>query len=109
MAIALKAVGLEVEKEFVMQARFRGRVIGGFKADLVVSGSVIVELKAVKALDSSHQAQTLNYLRAGVLEVALLLNFGPRPQVKRLAFSNQHKVAPHLRHTRPTRNDLVAE
>jgi GxxExxY protein len=109
MDIALKAAGLQVEKELVMQAKFRGRVIGGFKPDLVVSGSVIVELKAVKALDSSHQAQTLNYLRAGVLEVALLLNFGPRPQVRRLAFSNQRKFAPHLTQTRAARNGPVVK
>lgn len=91
MAIALRAVGLHVEKEFTVQARFRGRVVGGFKADIVVNGSVIVELKAARVLDQSHEAQTLNYLRAGILEVGLLLNFGPKPQFKRLAFSNHRK------------------
>jgi GxxExxY protein len=91
MAVALRDIGLTVEKEFCLEARFRGEVVGGFKADLVVDGRVIVELKAVRTLDSSHEAQTLNYLRAGVLEVGLLLNFGPKPQVKRLAFSNHRK------------------
>jgi GxxExxY protein len=91
MAIALRDAGLVAKKEFGFEAFFRGQVVGGFKADLLVSGSVIVELKAVRTLDSSHEAQTLNYLRAGVLEVALLLNFGPRPQVRRLAFSNHRK------------------
>jgi len=62
-----------------------------FKADLLVNGCVIVELKALKELSSTHEAQTLNYLRAGVVEVALLLNFGPQPQIRRLAFSNDRK------------------
>jgi GxxExxY protein len=92
MAIALESAGLKVEKELGLEARFRGQVVGVFKADLVVNGCVIVELKALKELGSSHEAQTLNYLRAGILEVALLLNFGPEPQIRRLAFSNDRKV-----------------
>jgi GxxExxY protein len=91
MPNALRAAGLEVEKELALTARFRGEVIGEFKADLLVSGSVIVELKAVRSLEPSHEAQILNYLKASVIEVGLLLNFGPRPQVRRLAFSNTRK------------------
>ena len=96
MTLVLEEAGLQVEKEFGIRAHFRGRVIGGFKADLLVNGSVIVELKAVRALEPVHEAQTLNYLRAGVLEVALLLNFGPKPQIRRLAYSNVRKVQPFL-------------
>jgi GxxExxY protein len=91
MVVALESRGLQAEKEFALEARFRGRVVGAFKADLLVNGCVIVELKALKQLGSAHEAQTLNYLRAGVLEVALLLNFGPKPQIRRLAFSNDRK------------------
>ena len=91
MAIALQTAGLQVEKEIALEARFRGEVVGVFKADLLVNGCVMVELKALKALGSAQEAQTLNYLRAGVLEVALLLNFGPQPQIRRLAFSNDRK------------------
>ena len=91
MTIALQYEGLQVEREFPITARFRGQVIGNFKADLAVRGSVIVELKAVKSLEPVHEAQILNYLRASVLEVGLLLNFGPKPQVRRLVFSNLRK------------------
>jgi GxxExxY protein len=45
-------------------------------ADLLVEGSVLVELKAVKALDDHHWAQCLNYLRATGLKVCLLINSG---------------------------------
>ena len=98
MSIALRDAGLQVERDFGLEARFRGRMIGSFKADLLVSGCVLVELKAVKELARPHEAQALNYLRAGVLEVALLLNFGPRPQIRRLAFSNDRKGNGHVNH-----------
>lgn len=92
MALTLVSEGLFVERESPLEVHFRGKVIGVFRADLVVNGSILVELKALKSLLPVHEAQTLNYLRAGVLEVALLLNFGPEPQIKRLVFSNERKV-----------------
>ena len=91
MAMALGSAGLQVDTELRIEARFRGQVVGVFSADLLVNRSVIVELKAVRALGSAHEAQVLNYLRASVLEVALLFNFGPEPQVRRFAFSNDRK------------------
>ena len=102
MTIALRYEGLQVEKEFPLAVRFRGQLIGDFKADLVVKGSVIVELKAVKSLGPAHEAQVLNYLRASVLEVGLLLNFGPKPQVRRLAFSNLRKNVKSVHRCDPT-------
>jgi len=47
----------------------------------------MVEVKAVAALDGVHEAQLLNYLKASGIEVGLLINFGPRVQVKRRVFS----------------------
>jgi GxxExxY protein len=65
---------------------------------LTVGGVVLVELKACRALESAHEAQLLHYLRSTEIEVGLLLNFGPRPQVKRLAFENERKkISVHLR------------
>jgi len=52
---------------------------------------VILELKAARALDSSNEAQLLNYLRATEIEVGLLFNFGPKPTFKRQAFDNDRK------------------
>ena len=54
---------------------------------------VLLELKAVRCLDSSHEAQLLNYLRATDIEVGLLLNFGLKPQFKRLIFDNARKLS----------------
>ena len=59
--------------------------IGTRRADFVVQGKVLVELKALKELEDVHLAQVLNYLKAYRLEVALLVNFGSKSlQFKRL-------------------------
>jgi len=50
-----------------------------------------VEIKAAKNLALEHEAQLLNYLKATSIEVGLLLNFGPRPEIKRKAFDNSRK------------------
>ena len=91
MVLALTDAGLVVESEVKVQARFRGRAIGTFRADLLVEGAVLVELKATRAIESSHIAQLLNYLRCTVIEVGLILNFGPTPKVRRLVFANHRK------------------
>ncbi len=58
---------------------------------MLVEGCVLLELKAVRRLDSSHEAQLLNYLRATDIEAGLLLNFGLKPEFKRLIFDNVRK------------------
>ena len=71
---------------------FRGLAVGAFRADLVVEGSLIVEIKAAERVADAHLAQLRNYLRATNLEVGLLLNFGPHADFKRVVFSNQNKI-----------------
>jgi GxxExxY protein len=64
--------------------------IGTRRADFVVERKVLVELKALKAIEDVHLAQVLNYLRAYKLEVALLLNFGSKSLTfKRLVLSSK--------------------
>jgi GxxExxY protein len=70
---------------------FRGHQVGQFEGDLLVEQCVLLELKAARALGSAHQAQLLNYLRATEIEVGLLLNFGPKPEFKRVVFDNSRK------------------
>jgi GxxExxY protein len=83
----LRAADLQGNKECGLTAWFRGHIVGEFRADLIVGGSVVVELRAARDLESAHEAQWLNYLRASV-EIGLLFNFGRKPQFKRLAYSN---------------------
>jgi GxxExxY protein len=91
MTIALQDASLKVASEMPISVWFRSQPVGEFRADLVVDDLVLLELKSARTLESVHESQTLNYLRATSLEVALLLNFGPRPQVRRLAFANERK------------------
>src|SRR2546425_11114470 len=91
LAIDLRIQGLQVDRQMSVPVWFRNQLVGTFRADLVVESVVIVELKAALSLDPSHEAQLLNYLRATEIEVGLLLNFGPKPQFKRLIFDNPRK------------------
>ena len=52
---------------------------------------MIVEIKASKSLAIENEAQLLNYLKATEIEVGLLLNYGPKPDLKRKAFNNTRK------------------
>jgi len=84
LAHELRKAGFRVEQQKPITVEYDGVVVGEYVADLVVEGSVIVELKAAKALDEIHYAQCLNYLRATKMRVCLLLNFGtPKIQIKR--------------------------
>lgn len=94
MCIALAETGLIVQREVAVPVIFRGQNVGDYKADLLINNSVIVELKTVRTLEASHEAQLFHYLRATAIEVGLLLNFGPKPQFKRVAFDNERKKSP---------------
>jgi GxxExxY protein len=91
MAIALGQAGLHVDRQMSLKVIFRGEVVGDFRADVIVERAVILELKAASGINPAQEAQLLNYLRATEIEVGLLLNFGPRPQFKRLVFENSRK------------------
>jgi GxxExxY protein len=91
LAIALLEAGLKVERQVPIAVWFRGRRVGDFRADIVVDGQVLLELKAARTIDQAHEKQLLNYLRATDIEVGLLLNFGVRPEFRRLVYENQRK------------------
>jgi GxxExxY protein len=93
LVLALQSVGLNVSSRVDIPVWFRGSEVGHFQADILVEQCVLLELKAASALESAHRAQLLNYLRATEIEVGLLLNFGEKPEVKRLIFDNSKKKA----------------
>jgi GxxExxY protein len=95
-AISLRDAGLPFARESSIPVHFRGRVVGSFKPDFIVEDAVIVECKALRALEDAHLAQVLNYLRAARLSVGLLLNFGPQREFRRLVSTDQRsfRVAP---------------
>ena len=91
MRLALRQANLHAETEVPIQVRFRSELVGIFRADLIVNETVLIELKACEALAREHESQTLNYLRATNIEVALLMNFGPTPRFKRFVMDNELK------------------
>ena len=92
LCFALTEAGLLVHSPIAIPVWFRGCRVGNFEGDVLVEKCVLLELKAVRALDSSHKIQLLNYLRATEIELGLLLNFGVRPEFKRLVYDNSRKV-----------------
>ena len=64
LVVELARAGLVVERQQPVKVTYEGVIVGDFGADIIVNGSVILELKAAKMIDEMHQAQLLNYLRA---------------------------------------------
>ena len=95
LVLALELSGLNVCSRVTIPVWFRGHQVGNFVADVLVENCVLLELKAARSLDSSHRAQLMNYLRATEVEVGLLLNFGERPEFKRVVFDNLKKQRPN--------------
>lgn len=89
LAHRLRKMGLRVEQQKPLEVRDEdGTVLGEYIADLFVEDCLIVELKACRALDDSHVAQLLGYLRACNIEHGLLINFGSsRLEIRKYALS----------------------
>ena len=85
MKTALRHRGMVYEAQKEVTVVFEGEEAGIHRLDLVVEGEIVVELKAVKALEDVHFAQVKSYLKATGLHVGLLLNFNaPTLVVKRV-------------------------
>jgi len=95
MRLALTQAGMSVKTEVPVPVSFRGVVVGIFRADLIVDDCLLVELKAADQIVRQHESQTMHYLRATSIEVALLMNFGAQPRFKRIVLDNELKNPKH--------------
>ncbi len=85
MEVALTHRDIPFDRQKEIHIFFEEVDVGPHRIDLVVCNQIIVELKAVKALEHIHFAQLRSYLRATGLHVGLLLNFNaPTLIVKRM-------------------------
>lgn len=91
LGMLLQENGLTIRMQHDLPVFFRGKHVGNYAADIIVDDKVILELKACRCLEPTHEAQLLHYLRATEIEVGLLLNFGNKPEFKRLVFDNRRK------------------
>ena len=89
LLIELRDAGLKVEDEVEMPVRYKGHIIGDFRADIVVEGCVIIELKAVAQLLPAHAIQLVNYLSVAGVDNGLLINFGA---AERLEIKRKYRV-----------------
>ena len=81
-----------MEIQYPISVYFEDEIIGEYSSDLIVDSKVIVEMKAIKELAEIHEVQLINYLKATKIEVGLLINFGPKIQIKRKVFTNNNKL-----------------
>ena len=78
LMIAFRLAGIKVVQQAAIKVYYRGEIVGEYVADILVEDKVILELKSQDKITDVHRAQTLNYLKATNLKVALILNFGKR-------------------------------
>ena len=77
LAHELSQHGLRVERQVPVAFEWRGmRFNEGFRADIIVDGCVLLELKSVERLHNAHRKQILTYLRLTGMRLGYLINFG---------------------------------
>ena len=85
IVVAFSHRGIGFERQHEVRVSFEGQEVGLHRLDLLVEGQIVVEIKAVNALQDIHFAQLKSYLKATHLHTGLLLNFNaPTLVVKRV-------------------------
>lgn len=84
MYLELRRLGLPVQREVPLRVWYRGEVAGWYRADLIVDGRLILELKTVPRIRDPEKRQLYHYLRVTGTPLGLLLNFGPKAEVVRV-------------------------
>ncbi len=83
LMIELELAGIAAAQQHPLPVYYRDRLVGDFKADIVVEERLIIEAKAVRTILPEHEVQLANYLNIAKIDDGLLLNFGPSVEVKR--------------------------
>ena len=91
LAHELRKRGHQVQQQPSIEVYYDGVCVGHYFADLLVDEVVILELKSTEAIADAHEIQLLNYLKATQVDVGLVLNFGPKPQVKRKVYETARR------------------
>jgi GxxExxY protein len=94
LRMEIEKSGFSVSQQQPVKVYYEGCIVGEFFADMIVDELVILELKAAECLREEYVAQLTNYLKATEKEVGLLLNFGKKPEFRRIVFTNSFKVDP---------------
>lgn len=87
LAYELQLQGLPVERQREISVYYKQKLVGYHRLDLLVDGSIILELKAVSVLNEAHKQQLLSYLKASGKRLGTLINFGT-PKVEYVRITN---------------------
>jgi GxxExxY protein len=102
LALELQKSGIRFESEKKLTVLYDGVLVGEFVADMLVEDELIVELKAVQALATAPEVQTVNYLVATGIDFGLLLNFG----AERLEFKKKFRLPRQKAYSEPFCNSV---
>ena len=82
--IELEKAGIQAEQQKAINVYYKDKLVGEFKADIIVEDTIILELKSVKQIIPAHEVQLVNYLIATRKPLGLILNFAEQKvEVKR--------------------------
>ena len=90
IAIEMTKQKLAFEREMEMEIFYEEHLIGNRRVDFFVEDKIMVELKAVSALEDLHLAQAMNYCQAYNLPIGLLINFGSRSLEYKRVYNVNH-------------------
>ena len=90
-SVALAESSIFFQRQIAVPVFFRGQKIGDFRADLLIDGKVIVELKTGREIEPACEKQLLKLSSSTQIEVAMYFNCGPSAQFKRCVFENERK------------------
>ena len=96
LAIEMERAGLDFAREVEQPIHYDGIVVGTRRADFIVANQVVLELKALTALENVHIAQAKNYVVAYDFPLGLLINFGAR-SVEHKRIYNDKAVLPRVK------------
>ncbi|MFQ6092981.1 MAG: GxxExxY protein [bacterium] len=87
LLVELRLQGIPAEGQHPVDVLYKGEQVGEYRADILVENKIIVELKAEKEYNPTHEAQLINYLKATGIKVGILINFGEKKcEHKRLIY-----------------------
>ena len=113
LAGLLSEEGLHVARQKPIPIRFAGLSFDeGFRADLIIEDSLLVELKSVEMMHPVHAKQLLTYLRLMKLPLGLLINFGGptfKDGIKRIVNNHHNFIDSHLRINQTQGNSIIPE
>lgn len=95
LAIELRRRRHSAEREVPIPVYYEGEIIGAYKADLIVDGKLLVEVKAEPTITGIHERQLRNYLAATTYEIGIILAYGLEPKHKRMIHTRNLKRSLH--------------